>query len=114
MKILNGIKNYARKDFCNIVMPSEDTKILEFNRYGKSDQAPFIIYADLECLIEKIDGCRNSPENSSKTKVCKCIPSGFSMSTISSFKSMENKHDEYRSKDCTKKFCESLREQGME
>ena len=29
-------------------MPSEDTKILEFNQYQKSDKAPFIIYADLE------------------------------------------------------------------
>ena len=36
-------------------MPSEDTKILEFNQYQKSDQTPFIIYADLECLIEQID-----------------------------------------------------------
>ena len=36
------------KDFCNVVMPSEDTKILEFNKYQKSDKAPFIIYADLE------------------------------------------------------------------
>ena len=35
-------------------MPSEDTMILEFNQYQKSDEAPFIIYADLECLIEKL------------------------------------------------------------
>ena len=54
------------KDFCNIIMPSEDTKILEFNQYQKSDKAPFIIYADLECIIEKIDGCKNNLENSSK------------------------------------------------
>ena len=44
-------------------MPSEDTKILEFNQYQKSDKAPFIIYADLECVLEKIDGCKNNPEN---------------------------------------------------
>ena len=37
-------------------MPSEDTKILELYQYRKSDQAPFIIYANLECLIEKING----------------------------------------------------------
>ena len=48
-------------------MPSEDTKILEFNQYQKSDKAPFIIYADLECIIEKTDGCKNNPENSSTT-----------------------------------------------
>ena len=32
-------------------MPSEDTKVLEFNQYQKSDKAPFIIYADLQCVI---------------------------------------------------------------
>ena len=48
------------KDFCNIAMPSIDIKILEFNQYQKSDKTPFIIYADLECLIEKIDGCKNN------------------------------------------------------
>ena len=95
-------------------MPSEDTKILEFNQYQKSDKAPFIIYAYLECLIEKIDGCRNNPEKSSTTKVGEYILLGFSMSTISSFKSIENKHDVYRGKDCLKKFCEYLREQAME
>ena len=26
-----------KKDFCGIMMPSEDTKILEFNQYQKSD-----------------------------------------------------------------------------
>ena len=36
------------------------------------------------------------------------------MSTISSFKSIENKHDAYRGRDCMKKFCEYLREHAME
>ena len=26
------------KDFCSVIMPSEDTKILEFNQYQKSDK----------------------------------------------------------------------------
>ena len=51
------------KDFCDVIMPSEDTKILEFSQYQNSDKAPFIIYADLECITEKIDGCKNNPEN---------------------------------------------------
>ena len=49
------------------------------------------VYADIECIIEKIDGCKNNPENSSTAKVSEHIPSGFSMSTISSFTSIENK-----------------------
>ena len=76
-------------------MPSEDTKILEFNQCQESDKAPFIIYADLECIIEKIDGCKNNPENSFTAKAGEHIPSGFSKSTISSFKEIENKHDVY-------------------
>ena len=42
-------------------MPSEETKILEFNQNQKSDKTPFTIYADFECIIEKISGCKNKP-----------------------------------------------------
>ena len=77
-------------------MPSGYIKILELNQYYKIDKAPFIIYADFECLIEKTDGRKTNPENSLTEKVDKHIPSGFSMSTISSFKSLENKHDVFR------------------
>ena len=65
------------RDFSNVIMLSEDTRILEFNQYQKSDKAPFIIFADLECIIEKIYVRKNNPENSSTTKVCKHIPSSF-------------------------------------
>ena len=30
----------------------------------KSLKAPFIVYADLECLFKKMPSCKNSPENS--------------------------------------------------
>ena len=35
-------------------MPSEDTKTVESNHYHNSDQALFIIYTDIECLIENM------------------------------------------------------------
>ena len=50
-------------------MLSDDTAILEFNLCQKPDKAPFIIYADPECIIEKIYGCKNNSESSSITKV---------------------------------------------
>ena len=50
-------------------MSFKDAKILEFNQYQKSDKATFIIYADFDCLIEKIDECKKYPENSSITKL---------------------------------------------
>ena len=44
-------------------MPSKGIKILEFNQYQKSDKAQFIIYVDLEGIIEKTDRCKIIPEN---------------------------------------------------
>ena len=43
-----------------VVMLSKDAKIL--------DKVPFIIYADFECLKEKIVGCKYNPEIHLKQK----------------------------------------------
>ena len=83
--------------------------MLEFNQYEKSDKAPLIIYSDLECVIEKIDSCKNNPENSSTTKLSKHDPSDFSITTTFSFRSFKNKHHVCRGKDCMKKFSEFLK-----
>ena len=49
-------------------MPSEETKRLEFNKCKKFDKVLLIIYEDLECIIESIDGCKNNPEYSCTKK----------------------------------------------
>ena len=102
-----------RKIFVILECLLEILKYWNLINIKKSDKAPFITYADLECIIEKIDGCKNNPENSFTTKVSTHIPSGVSISTISSFRSIENKHNVHRGKDCFKKFCEFLREHAM-
>ena len=33
------------------------------NQYQKLDKAPFIIYPDLEWVTEKINECKNNPED---------------------------------------------------
>ena len=53
-KLESHKKVCENKDFCNLVMP-KDVKVLDFNQNQKSDKAGIIIYADLECVIEKID-----------------------------------------------------------
>ena len=55
-------------------------------------------------MTEKIGGSKNNTENSYTTKVSKHTPSGFSISTIPSFRSIGIEHDVYRGKDCIKKF----------
>ena len=77
--------------------PSENTKILEINEYNKSAKALFVIYTDLESLIEKMGGWKTCPEKSFIMKVGGHILSGFLMST-------ENKHDVYRDKVYIKSF----------
>ena len=43
-------------------MPNEDNKILIYNHGEKSMRAPFIIYVDLESLLEKTNTCYDNPE----------------------------------------------------
>ena len=50
-------------------MPKEDNKKPKYNHGEKSMKVPFIIYADLESLLEKMSTCHNNPKNSSTTKI---------------------------------------------
>ena len=60
-------------------MPSEGNKILKYNHGEKSLKAPFMIYADLECLLEKMHSCQNNPEKYYTEKKTKHAPSGYSL-----------------------------------
>ena len=62
-------------------MPEEYNKILKHNHGEKSLKAPFIIYPDLESLLEKMNNCYDSPEKSSTTKINEHTPSGYSLFT---------------------------------
>ena len=91
-------------------MPNEDNKIIKYNQGEKSIRSPFIIYADLDCLLEKISACYNNLEESSTTEINKHTPSGYSLFTHCSFDKTKIKLDCYRDEDCLKKFCKDLRE----
>ena len=83
-KKLESLTKFCKnKDSCNLIMPSENIKILEFSQYQTFDKSLFIIHADLEYIIEKIDGCKNNPENWFTRKVNDHISSVILMSTIS-------------------------------
>ena len=49
-------------------MPNEDNKIIKYNQGEKSIKPLFIIYADLKCLLEKMNTCYNNPKESSTTE----------------------------------------------
>ena len=111
-KIQSDKKVCENKDFCNVITSSKDTNIFKFNQYQKFDK-DYLLFMPILHMIEKIDGCKNNPENSFATKVSEHILSVFSLSIISSFMSIENKHDVYRGKSCMITFCEYLRENAI-
>ena len=83
-------------------MPLEKDKTLEFKCYMKSDKMSYITYADIESLIKKKDGWENNPEKSSTSKIGEHIHCGHSMSEISGFDRIENKHTLYLGEDLLK------------
>ena len=91
-------------------MPTKNNNIMKYNHGEKSVKLPFVIYDDLECLLEKMSTCINNPNESSTTKINKHTPSGYSIFTHCSFDESKNKLNYYRDKDCMKKFSKDLRE----
>ena len=94
-------------------MPKEDNKILKYKHVEKSMKVPFIIYANLESWLEKINANWNSPEKSSTTKINKHTPSGYSLFSHCSRDATRNTLDYYRGKYYMKGFCKDLRKHAV-
>ena len=103
-------KIYENHHYCHVEMPTKDNDIIKYNQGEKSIKMAFTIYADLECLLEKMSTCQNNPNKSSTTKINKHTPSGYSIFTHCSFDESKIKLIYYRGDDCMKKFCKDLRE----
>ena len=74
-------------------------KFLKDNPGEQSLKVPFIIYADLECLLKKINTCQNNHEKSYTEKKAEHIPSGYSLVTCCSFDKSKNERKYYRGED---------------
>ena len=82
-----------------IDMPEKGKNILQFTNYQKQMKAPFVIYADSESILEKMDTCIPAPGESSTTQIDKHKPSGFSF---------------VRGEDCVQRFLAALVETEIE
>ena len=70
---------------------------------------PFVIHADIEFLLKKMDTCSNDPNTSSITPKNKCEMCGYSLVAHCSFDEKNNVIDYYKGKSCLKKFCQDLK-----
>lgn len=43
----------ANMNNCAITLPSESQKELRFRNYARKERVPFVVYADMECILEK-------------------------------------------------------------
>ena len=91
-------------------MRTKNNNIIKYNHGEKSMKLPFVIYADLECLLEKMSICKNNPNESSTTKINRHVPSVYSIFTHFSFDASKSKLNYYRKDDCMNKFCKNLGE----
>ena len=112
-RTLNKLKKHERvcnnHDYCRVDMPKENEKI-KYLRGEKSLKAPFIVYVDLECTLEKMQYCQNNPKNSYAERKAKRKPSGYAWCSICSFDNTKNKWYFYRGKDFIEKLCKDLKE----
>ena len=83
-------------DFGHPKTPDKDNYILKYISGEKSLKVPFITYADLECLLKKINTCSNNPDKSHTEKNAVHKSSGYSLITCCSFDKSKNERKYYR------------------
>ncbi|XP_018317341.1 uncharacterized protein [Mycetomoellerius zeteki] len=55
----------GRMNNCAIRLPNEDNRWLEFSNHYRKERVPFIVYADLECVLQKTEDASSSSSSSS-------------------------------------------------
>ena len=92
---LNKLTKHERvcndHDYCHADMPEQDKNILKYSLGGTTLTVPFIIYADLECLLKKEQSYQNNSKNSYTERKAKHKPSGYSLSLNCSFDEAKNR-----------------------
>ena len=82
----NALKRHERlcdnNDYCNVEMPKPCNKTLKYNHGEKSLKTPFVIYADLECLLIKKQSCQNNPNESYTERKAIHEPCGYALDLV--------------------------------
>ncbi|XP_077260494.1 uncharacterized protein LOC143896465 [Temnothorax americanus] len=90
---------------CAIRLPSEDDKWLRFKNHSRKERLPFVVYADLECTLEKTDA---DPTTSTYTSQHHRVFSiGYYVRC--SYDDSLSAYRFHRDKDCVAWFAEELR-----
>ena len=101
------------KEDCLVINGKQSVELeggfIIFKNYSKQIPAPFKIYADFECILEKVDGDIECSSNSSYTrKYQDHVPCSFAYKVVCVDNKYSKKNNLYRGKDAVNKFIKSI------
>ncbi|GFY31894.1 uncharacterized protein TNCV_2620311 [Trichonephila clavipes] len=91
-----------------IKMPTQEEKWLEFSNHKFKLPVPYVIYADLECILEKINSCEQDPKISSTESIAKHVPCGFAYVIVGPDGTMVKPPTVFRGKNAIDQFLTKL------
>ncbi|XP_071444738.1 uncharacterized protein [Hetaerina americana] len=92
-----------------IILPTDDDKWLQFTNFSNTTRVPFVVYADFECMLTKVEPL----DNHSNTKACqKHEVISFCMLLVSSSGNMFEP-ELYRGPEAVQVFLQKLRETSL-
>ncbi|XP_018316022.1 uncharacterized protein [Mycetomoellerius zeteki] len=98
--------NCVRINDCAIRLSSDDDKWLSFNNYNRKERVPFVVYADLKCILEKTD---SDQEASTLTYQLHYQVFNIEYCVRCSYDNSLSKYRFCRDPDCVSWFVEKLR-----
>ena len=117
MNCLQGFKEESSRDehigYCidnksvKVEMPHKNP-ILQYSDGQFQFKVPFIMYSDLESILEPIQGPGNDPMISSTRGINNHIQSGWCIRSEFAYGNVKNPLKLYRGEDCVKKFCDHV------
>jgi len=93
-----------RMNDCAIVLPNDDDKWLAFRNYDRKERIPFVVYADLECALERKE--EESTSNTSITQHHKAFSVGYYIRCA--YDDSKSMYRSYRGERCVSWFVEEL------
>ncbi|KAK3093489.1 hypothetical protein FSP39_016361 [Pinctada imbricata] len=99
-------------EFQRVKYPKEGyDDILEFQNFHKQLRVPFVIYADFETLVEKMDTCSPNPAESSTTKCSHFEPCGYAYKVVCSNDNHTKSPVVYRGEGAVQHFLKKLHDE---
>lgn len=97
---------------CQIELPTTDKSILKFKNFSKQLQIPFVIYADIETVLKKVDHPLGRSDNTKCYQKHEPYSVGYFLKC--SFDDSKSYYEHFRGEDCITKFIQKLHHIAME